>query len=53
MAMFIWGVCYAVYPYLIKLMIPKRLRAIPMDPMEIRTVPPSEKFAFAIVAGVA
>jgi len=30
------GVCYAVYPYLIKLLIPKRLRAIPMDPMEIR-----------------
>ncbi len=47
------GVCYAVYPYLIKWLIPKRLRAIPMDPMEIRTVPPSEKFAFAIVAGVA
>jgi sodium ion-translocating decarboxylase beta subunit len=46
------GVCYAVYPYLIKLLIPKRLRAIPMDPMEIRTVPPSEKFAFAIAAGV-
>jgi len=46
------GVCYAVYPYLIKLLIPKRLRAIPMDPFEIRTVPPSEKFAFAIVAGV-
>jgi oxaloacetate decarboxylase beta subunit len=46
------GVCYAVYPYLIKLLIPKRLRVIPMDPMEIRTVPPSEKFAFAIVAGV-
>ena len=46
------GVCYAIYPYLIKLLIPKRLRAIPMDPMEIRTVPPSEKFAFAIVAGV-
>jgi len=46
------GICYAVYPYLIKLLIPKRLRAIPMDPMEIRTVPPSEKFTFAIVAGV-
>jgi oxaloacetate decarboxylase beta subunit len=46
------GVCYAVYPYLIKLMIPKRLRAIPMDPMEIRDVSSSEKFAFAIVAGV-
>jgi sodium ion-translocating decarboxylase beta subunit len=46
------GVCYAVYPYLIKLLIPRRLRAIPMDPMEIREVPSSEKFAFAIVAGV-
>jgi len=46
------GVCPAVYPYLIKLLIPKRLRAIHMDPMEIRTVPPSEKFTFAIVAGV-
>jgi sodium ion-translocating decarboxylase beta subunit len=46
------GVCYAVYPYLIKLLIPKRLRAIPMDPLEIRDVPSSEKFAFAIVAGV-
>lgn len=46
------GVCYVVYPYLIKLLIPKRLRAIPMDPMEIRVVSSSEKFAFAIVAGV-
>jgi sodium ion-translocating decarboxylase beta subunit len=46
------GVCYAVYPYLIKLLVPRKLRAIAMDPMEIRTVPPSEKFAFAIVAGV-
>jgi sodium ion-translocating decarboxylase beta subunit len=46
------GVCYAVYPYLIKLLIPRRLRAIPMDPMEIRDVPPSEKFTFSIVAGV-
>jgi oxaloacetate decarboxylase beta subunit len=46
------GVCYAVYPYLIKLLIPKRLRSIPMDPFEIREVPSSEKFAFAIVAGV-
>jgi sodium ion-translocating decarboxylase beta subunit len=46
------GVCYAVYPYLIKLIIPKKLRAIPMDPMEIRTVPASEKFFFSVVAGV-
>jgi len=46
------GVCYAVYPYLIKLLIPRRLRAIPMDPMEIREVSSSEKFTFSIVAGV-
>lgn len=46
------GVCYAVYPYLIKLLVPKKLRAIAMDPMEIRTVPASEKFSFAIVVGV-
>jgi carboxybiotin decarboxylase len=46
------GICYVVYPYLIKLMIPRKLRAIPMDPMEIRTIPASEKFSFAIIAGV-
>lgn len=46
------GVCYAVYPYLIKLLIPRRLRAIPMDPMEIREVSSSEKFFFSIAAGV-
>lgn len=46
------GVCYAVYPYLIKLVVPRRLRRIAMDPMAIREVPSSEKFAFAIVAGV-
>jgi len=46
------GICYVVYPYLIKLMIPRKLRAIPMDPMEIPTIPASEKFSFAIIAGV-
>jgi len=46
------GICYAVYPYLIKLFIPKKLIAIAMDPMEIREVSASEKFYFAIVAGV-
>jgi len=46
------GICYAVYPYLIKLFIPKKLIAIKMDPMEIREVSASEKFYFAIVAGV-
>jgi oxaloacetate decarboxylase beta subunit len=46
------GICSAVYPYMIKLLVPKKLRSIPMDPMEIRTVPVSEKFFFAIVVGV-
>ncbi|MBM4330240.1 MAG: sodium ion-translocating decarboxylase subunit beta [Deltaproteobacteria bacterium] len=46
------GICYAVFPYLAKLLIPKRLRAIAMDPMDIRPVTPAEKFFFAVVAGV-
>jgi sodium ion-translocating decarboxylase beta subunit len=46
------GICYAIYPYLIKLLIPKKLISIAMDPMEIREVSASEKFYFAIVAGV-
>ncbi|MDI6755051.1 MAG: sodium ion-translocating decarboxylase subunit beta [Thermodesulfobacteriota bacterium] len=46
------GICYAVFPYLAKLLIPKRLRAIAMDPMEIRPVTSTEKFFFAVVAGV-
>jgi len=41
---------YAGYPYLIKLMVPKRLRGIPMDPMAIPEVSPAEKFTFSIVA---
>lgn len=41
---------YAGYPYLIKLLIPRRLRAIKMNPAEIHRVPSSEKFAFTIIA---
>ncbi|MFC1918298.1 sodium ion-translocating decarboxylase subunit beta, partial [Chloroflexota bacterium] len=41
---------YAGYPYLIKLMIPRRLRAVKMNPAEIHRIPGGQKFAFAIVA---
>ena len=40
---------YAGYPYLIKLLIPMRLRKIKMNPMEIQQVPSGQKFAFAII----
>lgn len=41
---------YAGYPFLIKFMIPKKLRGIRMDPLAIPKVKPVEKFAFSIVA---
>ena len=44
------SVCYAGYPYLIKLLIPKRLRGIEMDPAAIPEVSAGKKFAFSIVA---
>jgi oxaloacetate decarboxylase beta subunit len=44
------SLCYAGYPYLIKLMIPKKLRGIPMDPFAIPEVSAGKKFAFAVIA---
>jgi sodium ion-translocating decarboxylase beta subunit len=44
------SVCYAGYPYLIKLLIPKRLRGIEMDPAAIPEVSAGKKLAFSIVA---
>lgn len=44
------SLCYAGYPYLIKLLIPHRLRAVKMNPHEIKPIPSGQKFAFAIVA---
>ena len=44
------SLCYAGYPYLIKLLIPKRLRGIEMDPAAIPEVSAGKKFAFAIIA---
>jgi sodium ion-translocating decarboxylase beta subunit len=41
---------YAGYPFLVKLMIPKRLRGIAMDPRAIPKIPPAEKLAFAVAA---
>lgn len=40
---------YGGYPYLIKLLIPKRLRSIQMDLSKIPTVTPGEKIAFSII----
>lgn len=40
---------YAGYPYLIKLLIPRRLRAVKMNPAEIHQIPSGQKFAFAII----
>ncbi|MDC7789907.1 sodium ion-translocating decarboxylase subunit beta [Rhodoplanes sp. TEM] len=44
------GLTYGGYPYLIKLMVPKRLRAIPMPPDTTRSISASEKMVFAVVA---
>jgi carboxybiotin decarboxylase len=44
------SVCYVGYPYLIKLLIPKRLRGIEMDPAAIPEVSAGKKLAFSIVA---
>jgi len=44
------SVCYVGYPYLIKLLIPKRLRGIEMDPAAIPEVSAGKKFLFSIIA---
>ncbi len=43
------GVCYAGYPFLVKI-IPRRLRAVEMDWRSIPQVSPGAKFAFAVIA---
>jgi sodium ion-translocating decarboxylase beta subunit len=43
------SLCYAGYPYLIKLLIPKKLRGVQMDPLAIPEVSSSKKFAFAVI----
>jgi Na+-transporting methylmalonyl-CoA/oxaloacetate decarboxylase beta subunit len=43
------SLCYAGYPYLIKLLIPKKLRGVQMDPLAIPEVSAGKKFAFAVI----
>jgi oxaloacetate decarboxylase beta subunit len=44
------SLCYGGYPYLIKLLIPKRLRGISMDLSKIPSVTPGEKITFSVIA---
>src|SRR3972149_1817736 len=43
------SLCYAGYPYLVRLMIPKHLRGIKMDQKAVPNVSPAEKITFAII----
>ncbi len=40
---------YGGYPFLIKVVVPKKLRGIQMNPLAIRKIPSAEKLAFAVV----
>jgi oxaloacetate decarboxylase beta subunit len=41
---------YVGYPYLLKLLVPKRLRGIPMDLRSVPKISPVEKLVFSVVA---
>lgn len=47
------GLTYGGYPYLIKLLVPKSIRAIQMPPETTRKISSEEKIVFAVVAAVA
>ncbi len=44
------GLTYGGYPYLIKMLIPERLRAIPMPVGDVKKVTSGQKLVFAVVA---
>jgi oxaloacetate decarboxylase beta subunit len=44
------GLTYGGYPYLIKLLVPKKLRAIQMPPEQMVEVTSGEKLAFSVIA---
>ncbi len=44
------GLTYGGYPYLIKLLIPAKLRALPMPVEKTRTITSNEKLIFAVIA---
>ena len=46
------GLAYGGFPYLIKLMIPEHLRALPMPPSKTRPITSNEKLVFAVIACV-
>ncbi len=46
------GLAYGGFPYLIKLMIPEKLRALPMPMEKTRTITSNEKLVFAVIACV-
>lgn len=43
------GLCYGGYPYLIRLLIPARLRGMAMPPEKPRTITSGQKLVFAVV----
>ncbi|MBL8539321.1 MAG: sodium ion-translocating decarboxylase subunit beta [Betaproteobacteria bacterium] len=44
------GLTYGGYPYLIKMLIPERLRAIPMPMGDVKRITSGQKLVFAVVA---
>lgn len=46
------GLTYGGYPYLIKLMVPKHIRGLPMPPSPSRAITSSEKLVFCVLACV-
>jgi Na+-transporting methylmalonyl-CoA/oxaloacetate decarboxylase beta subunit len=46
------GLTYGGYPYLIKLMIPEKLRNLPMPMEKTRPITSNEKLVFAVIACV-
>lgn len=44
------GLTYGGYPYLIKLLIPERLRGLPMPTVEMKHITSGQKMAFAVIA---
>ena len=45
------SIVYAGYPFLIKALVPRRLRGLPMRDVKMNNVSPGEKLAFSVVAG--
>ena len=45
------SIVYSGYPYLIKALVPKKIRGIPMKEMKIKKVSSGEKISFSIITG--